>query len=180
MEGNCRECGDSYEINYHLNDGFCDDCREHLNLNKEPISLPMPDAFRAKADIRVVRYCKIRAENIQDAEKGAIALIAKEVKACVPPPWFETVKYMAAINQSGALENVVPNLYSSANQIPGLHFPVIVSAFFSVEVGVFGHTDYDATKAAKEFIETTYKLGSFDEFYINISGLKRISDWGYD
>ncbi len=29
--GECRNCGDSYEIDRRLNDGFCIDCRRELN-----------------------------------------------------------------------------------------------------------------------------------------------------
>lgn len=27
----CRECGEQYEVNPRLNDGYCDDCRSELN-----------------------------------------------------------------------------------------------------------------------------------------------------
>ena len=30
-ESTCQHCGDRYEINYRLNDGYCNDCREGLN-----------------------------------------------------------------------------------------------------------------------------------------------------
>jgi hypothetical protein len=30
-EGWCRECGERYEVNLRLNDGYCDDCRVELN-----------------------------------------------------------------------------------------------------------------------------------------------------
>ena len=32
LRGNkCQNCGEEYEINARLNDGFCDDCRNELN-----------------------------------------------------------------------------------------------------------------------------------------------------
>lgn len=31
MEDYCQHCGKEYEIDYHLNDNFCSDCREELN-----------------------------------------------------------------------------------------------------------------------------------------------------
>jgi len=31
MTGKCRECGETYEVNQHLSDGYCNFCREQLN-----------------------------------------------------------------------------------------------------------------------------------------------------
>lgn len=31
QESECLYCAALYEINFRLNDGFCDDCREYLN-----------------------------------------------------------------------------------------------------------------------------------------------------